>query len=76
MSREIERSVLSQSLRYVYFVTRACTESECRGLQWKREMNEKMLLPNGQPIPIMLIGTKSDLAPRFDMVRLVNVVVM
>lgn len=33
---------------------------------WKQDLDSKVKLPNNQPIPVLLIGNKSDLPPRIE----------
>lgn len=37
------------------------TETFQSVLKWKREIDSKVTLPNGQPLPVFLLANKSDL---------------
>ena len=53
----------SQGAIIVYDVTN--TASFEHVTKWKREIDEKVQLPSGEPLPVVLVGNKCDLEPGF-----------
>ncbi|XP_006010971.1 ras-related protein Rab-7L1 isoform X2 [Latimeria chalumnae] len=45
----------------MFDVTSKNTFQNC--LKWKRDLDSKVTLPNGHPVPCMLLANKSDLSP-------------